>query len=106
MEELFEGVLEVRLRQLPAPIFITFHEFLLAHVEHLKAAQTHTEARGGARCALRHLLRALLSRCVVAVLSRAHLQVEDARLLELRRDVLQHQEVWKGKRNGALGVIN
>lgn len=62
---------------------------------YLHAAQANTQHGGRAGGAFRDLLAAFFSRSVVAVLPRAHLQIQHTRPPVRRRYVLHHQEVCK-----------
>lgn len=60
---------------------------------YLHAAEPDAQRGGGAGGALGDLLGALLRARVVAVLPRAHLEVQHARPPVRRRYVLHHQEI-------------
>lgn len=62
---------------------------------YLHTAQAHAERSGGASGAFGDLLAAFLGRSIVAVLPRAHLQIQHARPPVRRSYVLHHQEVCK-----------
>lgn len=106
VEEVVEGVTEAGLVQFAAPVLVLLHELVMARLVHLHAAETHAQRGGRAGRTLGHLLVALLHRRIVPVLSRAHLQVQNARLLELRRYVLQHQIICKRRGGGWVVVVH
>ena len=83
----------------------------IVRVTHLHPAETNSERSRSAGRAFGHLPVPLLGRRVVAVLPRAHLQVQHARSFELGRGrhILQHQEnCWRTEkdRNKNMNFIN
>ena len=62
----------------------------------LHATDAHPERCRGALLTLLHLACGLLLGRVVPVLTRAHLQVQDARIAEVMHHILQQQEFCEG----------
>lgn len=87
VEEVMQRLLETGLVQFAAPILVLFHVVIAVSLIHLHAAQPDTQRAGRAGRALGHLLGSFLGGRIVAMLSGAHLQVENARMTELVCDV-------------------
>lgn len=71
---------------------------------HLHATDAYSQAGRGALRTLLHVTGLLLLCCIISVLPRPHLQIQDAGQLVLRHHVLQQQEAWshgvKGRSGG------
>ena len=68
------------------------HKVQISGATYLHPTDAHADGGGGCLLALPHLPHSLLLAGVVPVLACAHLQVEDARQLKVRRQVLKQDE--------------